>query len=77
MDLTYREVREHVLKLGRDEQALLAEELLSNLNAKQGESYQEEWLKEAASRYKAYKEGKIEAIPAAEVHRRILENRKR
>jgi putative addiction module component (TIGR02574 family) len=77
MDLTYREVREQVLKLGRDEQALLAEELLSNLNANKDENYEEEWLKEATSRYQAYKEGKIKTIPAAEVHRRILESRKR
>ena len=77
MDLSFREVREQVLKLGRDEQALLAEELLSNLNTKQDKGYEEEWLKEAASRYKAYKEGKIKAIPAEEVHRSILENRKR
>ncbi len=77
MELTYKEVREHVLKLGKDEQALLAEELLSNLKAKQDVSYEEEWLKEATSRYKAYKEGKIKAIPAEEVHKRILESRKR
>ena len=77
MSTSFREVRDQALKLGRDEQALLAEELLSNLDLTQNESYEEEWLKEAASRYKAYKEGKIKAIPAAEVHRRILESRQR
>ncbi len=77
MSLTYREVREQVLMLGKDEQALLAEELLSSLDSAQNVSYEDEWLEEANSRYKAYKQGKIKAIPADEVHRQILESRQR
>ncbi len=77
MSTSFRDVRDQVLKLGRDEQALLAEELLANLDSTQNESYEEEWLEEAVSRYKAYKEGRIKAIPATEVHRQILESRQR
>jgi putative addiction module component (TIGR02574 family) len=78
MSGTFEEIRDLVFKLGRDEQVILAEELLQRLDSdyQTKEDYETEWLKEASSRYDAYKAGKIKAIPADQVHKSILRGRK-
>ena len=57
------------LSLPDERRAVLAEKLLDSLEDKIPQDIEEAWIKEAESRLQAYREGKIEAIPAEEVLR--------
>lgn len=62
-----QEIEEKALKLPSSERALLAEHLISSLEAEEDAEAELLWVNEAERRYKEYKEGKVKARPASQV----------
>ena len=69
--MSAKHVQEAALRLTPRQRASLAARLIESLDGKPEPASQRAWLKEAVRRDKAYREGKLRAIPAEEVFRRI------
>ena len=59
------------LSLPDERRAVLVKRLLDSLEDQIPQDIEEAWIKEAERRLQAYREGKIEAIPAEEVLRTL------
>lgn len=64
MPLKIEKIEKEVLKLTSHERAMLAERLISSLDAKEDPEAERLWIGEAERRYKEYKEGKVKAKSA-------------
>ena len=72
MSTTVVEIEEAALALPPRDRAILAEHLITSLDGEKGEDfvdYDEMWLKEAESRYQAYRAGRLTSRPASDVVR--------
>lgn len=65
-----KDVQAEALRLSGKDRARLAEALLLSLDEAADDNVQKHWLDEAERRYRAYKEGKTKAVPAAQAFRR-------
>jgi putative addiction module component (TIGR02574 family) len=66
-----REVESQALKLSRRERARLAQRLISSLDQEVDADAERLWLAEAERRLADLKSGKVAAIPAARVIRKV------
>jgi len=76
MGLTVKEIEKETLRLGPRERALLAEHLIGSLDVEDDPDAERLWIEEAERRYKAYKEGRVQAKPAETVLREAREKYK-
>lgn len=67
--VTTKELEKEALTLKPLEKIHLIEKMLISLN-KPDPEIEKEWIAESEARYKAYKEGKIEAIPLEEIKKK-------
>jgi putative addiction module component (TIGR02574 family) len=65
------QIETEALKLGVRSRAHLARKLLESLDPPTETNHERAWYDEAEQRMQAFREGKIEAIPAREVLRRL------
>jgi putative addiction module component (TIGR02574 family) len=66
-----RELESQALKLSRRERARLAQRLISSLDQEVDADAERLWLVEAERRLAELKSGKVAAIPAAKVMRKV------
>lgn len=59
-----KEIEENALQLSPQDRAKLAEHLIHSLDELEDAEAERLWIEEAERRYKEYKEGKVEGIPA-------------
>ncbi len=59
-----KEIEENALQLSPQDRAELAEHLIHSLDELEDAEAERLWIEEAERRYKEYKEGKVEGIPA-------------
>ncbi|MBI3272555.1 MAG: addiction module protein [Planctomycetes bacterium] len=64
------EVLKHALNLDVRDRAALTERILASLEALSPEEADRLWAEEAERRLEEYRAGGVQAIPAAEVHKR-------
>ena len=69
---TIDEITKRILDLPLDQRADLVERLLESLDQPTPEELEQLWAEEAERRYKAYKDGRLEAFDGDEVHRQAL-----
>jgi len=67
MSAVLEKLEHDALCLSRQERAFLADRLLSSLDGDALTEVDEAWVVEAERRYKEYKEGKRQGIPAEDV----------
>nr|VFK60447.1 MAG: putative addiction module component, TIGR02574 family [Candidatus Kentron sp. UNK]VFK69267.1 MAG: putative addiction module component, TIGR02574 family [Candidatus Kentron sp. UNK] len=67
MSAVLEKVEQDALNLSRQERAFLADRLLSSLGEEVFDDIEAAWVIEAERRYREYKEGRAEPIPASEV----------
>nr|VFJ89027.1 MAG: putative addiction module component, TIGR02574 family [Candidatus Kentron sp. H]VFJ89719.1 MAG: putative addiction module component, TIGR02574 family [Candidatus Kentron sp. H]VFJ97247.1 MAG: putative addiction module component, TIGR02574 family [Candidatus Kentron sp. H] len=67
MSVVLEKVEHDALNLPRQERAFLADRLLSSLGDEILDDVESAWVIEAERRYREYREGKAEPIPASEV----------
>nr|VFK20187.1 MAG: putative addiction module component, TIGR02574 family [Candidatus Kentron sp. LPFa] len=67
MSVVFEKVEHDALNLPRQERAFLADRLLSSLGDEILDDVESAWVIEAERRYREYREGKAEPIPASEV----------
>ena len=67
MSVTLEKLEQDALKLPHQERAFLADRLLSSLGGEILDDIEEAWVIEAERRYREYREGRAEPIPASEV----------
>jgi putative addiction module component (TIGR02574 family) len=72
--MTMRDLQTAALKLPVSRRARLAATLLSSLDSDEPAEIEDAWMKEADRRYRAYKSGKLQAIPAADAIRKARES---
>jgi putative addiction module component (TIGR02574 family) len=59
-----KEIEENALRLSPHDRAELAEHLINSLDEAEDAEAERLWIEEAERRYKKYKAGKVEGIPA-------------
>ncbi len=59
-----KEIEKNALRLSPKDRAELAEHLIHSLDEVEDGEAERIWIEEAERRYKEYKEGKVEGIPA-------------
>ncbi len=59
-----KEIEENALQLSLPDRAQLAEHLIHSLDEEEDPEAERLWIEEAERRYREYKEGKVEGIPA-------------
>jgi len=69
MPLKVHELEKEALRLDPRERALLAEHLISSLDADEDPDVERLWIEEAERRYKEYKQGGVKGKPAEMVLR--------
>ncbi len=62
-----QEIESQAMHLDQSERALLAEHLIASLDVGEDTDVEKLWIKEAGTRYAAYKQGEISSSPADEV----------
>nr|VFJ78892.1 MAG: putative addiction module component, TIGR02574 family [Candidatus Kentron sp. FW] len=67
MSVVLEKLEQDVLNLPRQERAFLANRLLSSLDDEISDDVEAAWVIEVERRYREYKEGRAEPIPASEV----------
>ena len=67
---------QQVLDLPLDQRSELAEKLLESLDELAPEEIEQVWAAEAERRYRAFKDGRIEAVDGIAVHREIISDLK-
>nr|VFK53881.1 MAG: putative addiction module component, TIGR02574 family [Candidatus Kentron sp. TUN]VFK55701.1 MAG: putative addiction module component, TIGR02574 family [Candidatus Kentron sp. TUN]VFK64308.1 MAG: putative addiction module component, TIGR02574 family [Candidatus Kentron sp. TUN] len=67
MSTVLEKVEQDALSLPRQERAFLADRLLSSLGGEVLDDIEEAWVLEVERRYREYKEGRADPIPASEV----------
>nr|VFJ61064.1 MAG: putative addiction module component, TIGR02574 family [Candidatus Kentron sp. FW]VFJ66120.1 MAG: putative addiction module component, TIGR02574 family [Candidatus Kentron sp. FW] len=67
MSVVLEKLEQDVLGLPRQERAFLANRLLSSLDDEISDDVEAAWVIEVERRYREYKEGRAEPIPASEV----------
>ena len=67
MPLKVNELEKEALRLDPRERALLAEHLISSLDADEDPDVERLWIEEAERRYKEYKQGGVKGKPAETV----------
>jgi len=72
-----KRLEEAALRLTPRQRARLAARLIESLDGKRETGCEAAWLEEAVRRDKAYREGKLKAIPAEEVFKRIASRQHR
>lgn len=76
MNAQYQSILAAVLDLDDDERAKLADDVLRSLDGKERERIESAWYGEARRRFDAYDRGEIRGIPAAEVFKDLLKDRR-
>jgi putative addiction module component (TIGR02574 family) len=66
-----KEIEKEALRLPIHERASLVVNLIRSLDEEEDPEAEEKWMEEVERRFREYKEGKVQGIPADEVFRRI------
>ena len=67
MGMTYDQLEKEIRMLTVHEKAALARTLIEELDGEADENVEAAWADESERRYKAFLDGKLEAVPAEEV----------